>query len=95
MFVFVNMLSCLFCWESVDLLALLYVMFSCQSCVTCPYAVAGHVWCLVVSISDLCRLTFTCIMGPNDDSEAEGQVHIYIAVESTLRWLYPSVTKGA
>ena len=37
------------CWEKADLLALLYVMFSCVL-VTFPYGVLGQVWYLTVSI---------------------------------------------
>ena len=43
------------CWERADLLALLYVIFSCVF-VTFPYGVLGQVWYLVVFISDLCLL---------------------------------------
>ena len=35
------------CWERVDLLALLYVMFSCVFA-TNPYGVHGQVWYLIV-----------------------------------------------
>ena len=57
-FVFV-ILYCLFlaCWERADLLALLCVMFSCVF-VTFPYGVLGQVWYLIVSIPDLCLLTY-------------------------------------
>ena len=44
------------CWESVDLLALVgdvYCIF-----VTFPCGILGHVWYLVVSIPDLCRLSY-------------------------------------
>ena len=41
--------------ERADLLALLYVMFS---CVTFPYGVLGQVWYLIVSISDHCLLPY-------------------------------------
>ena len=40
-----------------DLLALLYVMFSCVF-VTFPYGVLGQVWYLIVSIPDLCLLSY-------------------------------------
>ena len=41
-------------WERADLLALLYVIFSCV-CVLFPYGIVlGQVWYLVVSISDVC-----------------------------------------
>ena len=62
-FVFV-MFSCLFIvvmWlpavERVDLLALLYVMLHCTF-VTFQCGVLGQVWCLIVSIPDLCRLSY-------------------------------------
>ena len=41
------------CWVRVNLLALLYVMFSCVF-VTFPCGVLGQVWYLIVSIPDLC-----------------------------------------
>ena len=41
------------CWESADLLAILFVMFH-YDFVTFPCGVQGQVWCLIVSISDLC-----------------------------------------
>ena len=44
------------CWERANLLALLYLMFSCVF-VTFPCGVLGQVWYLIVSISDLCLLT--------------------------------------
>ena len=40
------------CWEMADLLALLYVMFSCVF-VTFSYSVLGQVWYLIVLIHDL------------------------------------------
>ena len=45
------------CLERADLLALLCVAFTCGY-VTCPYSVLGQVWCLIVSIPDLCILPF-------------------------------------
>ena len=45
------------CWERADLLALLYVMFSCVF-VTFPYGVLGQVWCLIVWIPVLCLLSY-------------------------------------
>ena len=43
------------CWEMADLLALLYVMFSCVF-VTFPYGILDQVWYLIESIPDLCLL---------------------------------------
>ena len=37
------------CWDRTDLLALLYVMFSCVFA-TFPYGVLGQVWYMIVSI---------------------------------------------
>ena len=51
------------CWERADLLALLCVMFYCDF-VTFPCGVLGQVWCLIVSMSDLCLLSYfetTCL----------------------------------
>ena len=45
------------CWEMANLLVLVYVMFSCVF-VTYPYGVLGQVWYLIVSIPDLCLLTY-------------------------------------
>ena len=45
------------CWERVDLLALLYVMFSCVF-VTFLYGILGQVWYLIVLIPDLCLLPY-------------------------------------
>ena len=44
--------------ERADLLALLYVMFSCNF-VTFPYGHSGQVWYLIVSIPDLCLLPYS------------------------------------
>ena len=45
------------CWEKADLLALLYMMFSCVF-VTFPYGVSGQVWYFIVLIPDLCFLLY-------------------------------------
>ena len=45
------------CWERADLLALLYVMFYCVF-VTLRCGILGQVWCLSVSIPDLCLLSY-------------------------------------
>ena len=45
------------CWERADLLAFLCVMFYCGF-VSFPCGVLGQVWCLIVSISDLCLLSY-------------------------------------
>ena len=45
------------CWERVDLLTLV-----CGGCLTVschfPIGIMGHVWFLIVSIPDLCTLTY-------------------------------------
>ena len=45
------------CWEKADLLALLCVMFSCVF-VASACGVLGQAWDLIVSIPDLCLLTY-------------------------------------
>ena len=45
------------CWERASLLDLMYVTFSCVF-VTFPCDVLDQVWYLIVSIPDLCLLTF-------------------------------------
>ena len=46
------------CWERANLLALLCVVFYCVF-VTFPCGVLGQMWYLIVSISDLCLLTYS------------------------------------
>ena len=48
------------CLEKADPLALLYVMFNCV-CVTVPYSVLGQVWYLIVSVPDICLLSYSTI----------------------------------
>ena len=55
-FLFVHCSRVVTCWERADLLALLFVMYYCVF-VTLPCAVLGQVWCLIVSIHDLCLLS--------------------------------------
>ena len=45
------------CWERAGLFALLYVMFYCVL-VTFPCGVLGQVWCFIVSIPDICFLSY-------------------------------------
>ena len=48
------------CWERVDLLTFLYVMFYCCGFFfTFSFGVLGQVFCLIVSIPDLCLLLFS------------------------------------
>ena len=44
------------CWERADLLAL--VCGACCEFVTFPIVILGQVWYLIVSIPDLCALTY-------------------------------------
>ena len=44
------------CWERADLLALVCVVYS--EFVTFPIGILGQVWYLIVSIPDLCTLTY-------------------------------------
>ena len=46
-------------YERAGLMALLCVVFCCNF-VTFPFGVLGQVWYLIVSISDLCLLTYLC-----------------------------------
>ena len=45
------------CWNKADILAMLYVIVYCVF-VTFPYDVLGQVLYLIVSIPDLCLLSF-------------------------------------
>ena len=49
------------CWTRADLLALLYVIFSCVY-VTFPYVVLGQVWYLIVSIPDTVKTLYMDIL---------------------------------
>ena len=53
-------------WERADLLALLYVMFSCVF-VIFPYDVTGQVWNLIVSIPDFAFFLTLLTMDVNFD----------------------------
>ena len=57
-FVFVTF-SCLFIagWERAEQMALLYLMYYCVF-VTFPRGVLGQVLCMIVSIPDLCLLSY-------------------------------------
>ena len=52
------------CWERADLLALLCVTFSCAF-VTLPYCALGQLWYMIVSIPDLCLLSYFGIIVSN------------------------------
>ena len=45
------------CWERANLLALFCVMFSCVSAAF-PRGVLGQMWYLIVSIPDICLLSY-------------------------------------
>ena len=56
-FLFVHCSLVVTYWERADLLALLYVMFY-YIFVTFQCGVLGQVWCLTVSIPELCLLSY-------------------------------------
>ena len=58
---FASVHSCLevTCWERAYLLVLLCVIFFCVFD-NFPSGVLDQVWCLIVSIPDLCLLTYFC-----------------------------------
>ena len=49
------------CWERANLLALVYVMFSCVF-VTLPCGVLGQMWYLIVQISDILLSSLLCFV---------------------------------
>ena len=53
------------CLERANLLALVFVMLSCFFFVTFPCGVLGKVWYLIVSIPDLCLLTYFVLATPH------------------------------
>ena len=55
-FASVNCCTVVTCWESADLLALVGDVYC--ICVTFPYRILGLVWYLIVSVPDLCRLSY-------------------------------------
>ena len=59
-FLFIRCSLVVTCWERAKLLALLYVMFYCVSLcfVTFPSGVLGQVWCLILSMPDLCHISY-------------------------------------
>ena len=57
LFLYVHCSHVITCLESADLFALLYVMFDCAF-VTFSFGVFGQLWCLIVSIPDLCLLSY-------------------------------------
>ena len=65
------------CWERADLLALLYVKFSCAF-VTFPYGVLGEVWYLFVSIPDLCLLPYFRRLNAHIHF-SHGLSHVYVS----------------
>ena len=56
-FLFFNFSLVVSCWERADLLARLFVMFSCDF-VTFSYGDLDQVWYLVVPVPDLCFLAY-------------------------------------
>ena len=48
------------CWERADLLALIcdVLLLSCHF----PFGILGQAWCLIVSIPDLCLLSYSDIL---------------------------------
>ena len=64
-FLSVNCSLVVICWERANLLALLCVMLYCVF-VTFLCSVLGQVWYLIVSISDLCLLTYFDIYSKYD-----------------------------
>ena len=65
------------CWERANLLAHLYVMFSCAF-VTFPCGVLGQVWYLVVLILDLCILPYFVYITVHSE-------HIFLTLKLQIR----------
>ena len=74
------------CWESANLLALLYVVFSCAS-VTFLYGVPGQVWYLIVSITDLCLLLYIYQLH-NKRKETSSHIQVKIISEKERAQAY-------
>ena len=53
------------CWERADLLALVCGVQPVSNC-DFPIGILGQVWYLIVSIPDLCTLTYIVIQGPGE-----------------------------
>ena len=73
LYVSVYMCFVVTCWEMADLLAI--VCGVCCEFVTFPIGILGQVWYLIVSIPDLCTLTYL-----------HCKPMIYLQTESLLNW---------
>ena len=76
-FVFVHCSHVVTCLEMAYLLDFLYMLFYCAF-VTFPCGVLGQVWCLIVSVPDLCLLSY---------------FHIYIHLFQQTLQMFFSVTE--
>ena len=73
----INCCSLVFtCWERADFFALLCVMFYCYFA-TFPCGVLGQVWCLIVSISYLCHLSYFSYSHQLEESVANFGVAVF------------------
>ena len=64
------------CWEMADFLALVKFVMS-NSVLSChfPIGILGQVWCLIVSIPDLCPLSYFMHMRQVSISDSSQQAH--------------------
>ena len=80
------------CWERANLLAVLCVMFSCVV-VTFPSGVLGQAWNLIVSIPNLCLLTYFAYgreLAPGTVSSIGDQAQtLYVLLPMAIRELNP------
>ena len=73
------------CWEKANLLALLCVMFYCVF-VTSPFGVLSQMWCLIVSIPDLCLLSYFYNQDiDNVDNHIHAIAHPFIMHDNLLK----------
>ena len=66
------------CWERVNLLALLCVIFVVFLSLSLSYGVLGQVWYLIVSIPDLCLLTYFYIFAISTEISCAGPNILFI-----------------
>ena len=68
------------CWERADLLALV-VVSNCEF-VTFPICILGQVWYLIVSIPDLCTLTYVLLRCLSSAGPTVAQLEVFFSSDS-------------
>ena len=84
-------LDCIDSWSLPPYLLLLYVMFSCVT-VTLSYGILGQVWYMIVSIFDICILSFLfCILMGKRELVASLYLSSGCLMAVSVLWLFLTV----